>query len=142
MELENFPVYCRLFYAPLPKRVPHWCFSLDLFIKVVSGVESFFIQRGNRETSLTSSIGWRVATEILEKIWPFFFFCCFSLFDLKHIRWILVLLLSLNSEKPNVQSHLISLQQELTELVEQLLITCLYIKGLMAAEIMLLFLLM
>lgn len=46
------------------------------------------------------------------------------------------------SEKPNVQSHLISLQQELTELVEQLLITCLYIKGLMAAEIMLLFLLM
>lgn len=48
----------------------------------------------------------------------FFFFFCFSLFDLKHIRWILVLLLSLNSEKPNVQSHLISLQQELTELVE------------------------
>ena len=47
----------------------------------------------------------------------FFFFFCFSLFDLKHIIWILVLLLSLNSEKPNVQSYLISLQQELTELV-------------------------
>ena len=41
-----------------------------------------------------------------------------------------------------MQSHLISLEEELTELVEQLLITCLNIKGLMAAEIMLLFLLM
>lgn len=140
MELENFPVYCRLFYAPLPKRVPHRCFSLDLFIKVVSGVESFFIQRGNRETSLTSSIGWRVATEILEKIWPFFFFLLFFTIWFKTHQ--INLSFAPVSEKPNVQSHLISLQQELTELVEQLLITCLYIKGLMAAEIMLLFLLM
>lgn len=103
----------------------------------------FFIQRGNREPV------WRVPSvgELPPKFWRksdlfFFFFFCFSLFDLKHIRWILVLLLSLNSEKPNVQSHLESLQQELTEFVEQLLTTCLYIKGLMAAEIMLLFLLM
>ena len=102
----------------------------------------FFIQRGNREPV------WRVPSvgELPPKFWRksdlFFFFFCFSLFDLKHIRWILVLLLSLNSEKPNVQSHLISLEEELTELVEQLLITCLNIKGLMAAEIMLLFLLM
>lgn len=101
----------------------------------------FFIQRGNREPV------WRVPSvgELPPKFWrksDLFFFCYFSLFDLKHIRWILVLLLSLNSEKPNVQSHLISLEEELTELVEQLLITCLNIKGLMAAEIMLLFLLM
>lgn len=143
MELKNFPVYCRLFYAPLPKRVPHRCFSLDLFIKVVSGVESFFLFRAatvnqfdefHRLESCHRNSG--------ENLTFFFFFFCFSLFDLKHIRWILVLLLSLNSEKPNVQSHLESLQQELTEFVEQLITTCLYIKGLMAAEIMLLFLLM
>lgn len=141
MELENFPVYCLLFYAPLPKRVPHRCFSLDLFIKVVSGVESFFLfsaatvnqfDEFHRLESCHRNSGENLT----------FFFCYFSLFDLKHIRWILVLLLSLNSEKPNVQSHLISLEEELTELVEQLLITCLNIKGLMAAEIMLLFLLM
>ena len=69
----------------------------------------FFIQRGNREPV------WRVPSvgELPPKFWRksdlFFFFFCFSLFDLKHIRWILVLLLSLNSEKPNVQSHLESL---------------------------------
>ena len=143
MELENFPVYCLLFYAPLPKRVPHRCFSLDLFVKVVSGVESFFLFSAatvNQFDEFHRLESCHRNSE--ENLTFFFFFFCFSLFDLKHIRWILVLFLSLNSEKPNVQSHFISLQQELTELVEQLLITCLYIKGLIATEIMLLFLLM
>ena len=142
MELENFPVYCLLFYAPLPKRVPHRCFSLDLFVKVVSGVESFFLFSAATVNQFDEFHRLESCHRNSGENLTFFFFFCFSLFDLKHIRWILVLFLSLNSEKPNVQSHFISLQQELTELVEQLLITCLYIKGLIAAEIMLLFLLM